>query len=348
MAEGPGGEIWFAGNAGGDDLLLNQGIDILKNPRGDLFDPSNWLKMTTDNSLLAGNEIKGITFGLGAVWLSVADVGIQRFDFDGNSNQQVTFEALFEALDSWDTLPASDFGLDALNDARDLQIATDGTLWFGANGQGVVRFRYDPSFGPVDVVRVEKTSFGPSLLSNQVRSLVLDRDGAAWAATDAGLNRVVATSAFEVRVDAWTDFFAFVTRGLASSEVISPLPGSNMWTLAYDPSAHRVYMATQTGAAALDLDRLAPPAPPGLSVQLYPNPVRDDRARVHVAGFSGTVDVSIYNLLGVLLAEETGIVADDEIWDTRDILDQPVASGLYLVRVSRDGETATQVLAVER
>jgi ligand-binding sensor domain-containing protein/signal transduction histidine kinase len=61
-----------------------------------------------------------------------------------------------------------------------------GTLWFGTNGNGLVRF--DPRSGRYTTY-VHDASNPRSLNHNRVTALRVDRDGTVWVATDFGLSR---------------------------------------------------------------------------------------------------------------------------------------------------------------
>jgi len=347
IAEDPQGRIWFLSDGGGSDATVNKGLDILVDPTQP-YQPSSWIKADLNNSGLEGTNLKGVTFDDGGVaWISVTGVGLQRWDYDGFGNDGVI--RTVDQSGFWSTIDGEeDLGV-SLTNPRGVEIAANGDLWVATNDQGLVRFRWNS--GVVNLVtRVQVSSFGPTLLSNQVRTLLLDRDDNLWCATDAGLNRVRGAGP-DLAVDSWTDFAAFDSRNLGQSflpDIISPLPGSNVQTLAYDRAAHRLFVGTQTGAARLDLDAIASAPPEGFEATLYPNPIRGLDQVARVTGFDGEVDVEIYTLLGVLIATKSGVEAGEQIWDTRDFSSDPVAPGLYLVRLRRDGDSIRLVLAVER
>ncbi len=345
MSEDSNGRIWFANNGGGADLVIDKGIDILLDQDNPL-DANSWLKMTTGNSMLASDEIKGIDFqGDTVVWISGTGGGVQRFLHDGFQGTGSQRESSFQVGARWDTL--TDVGGTNLTDPRGVAVTNTGLIWAASNGSGLVRFRYNVGGTPDQILRVRETSFGPSLLSGQVRDLVLDSSNDLWAVTDAGLNRVV-EDAVDLRVDSWTDFVAFESRNL-NFEFISPMPGSNAQTLAYDPASNRLVVATQTGAAVLSIGALAPAPAEALEFSLYPNPYRGDSTRLRVTGFTGLADVEIYNLSGVLMVSRPMVRPDEgSIWDTRTLNDELAASGLYLVRLIQNGFSATRVLAIER
>jgi ligand-binding sensor domain-containing protein len=351
IAEDPAGRIWFASDGANAVDDLNLGIDVLLDPDRPTDDDS-WLKITPTSSLLGGGGVLGISFeGRDVAWISVNDVGLQRWDFDGSTGSGNIESGSLLDPNHWDTLTRMPAEVGpVILDPRGIVVDPRGYYWLATGTDGVFRFDYAPGIGAFDVARVRETGFGPSLLSNQVRSIELDRSGGLWVASDAGLNRV-RIDGDDLQIDAWTDFNAFQTRELGQRylpEIISPLPGSNMFTLAYDPQADRLFMATQTGAASLDLPGLQAGASESLEVRLYPNPVRTDDAAMYLRGFEGTVDVQVYNLLGVLLHEASGIAADDPAWDTLDVRGSPVASGLYMVRIRQNGRSAIRTLAVER
>ena len=154
-----------------------------------------------------------------------------------------------------------------------------------------------------------------------------------------------------VEVQAFTDFAAFNTRDLGQfylPDILSPLPGSNMRSLAIDRERDLLFMGTQRAAARLSVGRLRAPVPEDLTFTLYPNPVRNGQDALYVADFPGTADLKIYNLLGVLLHTSRDIEAGEAAWDLRTLSDNEVASGLYVVRLEQNGRVALRTLAVEK
>lgn len=352
IAEDPVGNVWFGSD--GEVVVgdLNTGIDILLDPSRP-EDPTAWSKVTPDNSELAGPGIRSLDFdGMGVVWLSIDGVGLQRWVYDADGDGELDLSSRTDPL-AWktiDTLPATVTG-EELESPRGVVIDREGFLWLATEGKGV--FRFDPSsgLGPSDVDQLERSDFGVTLLSNQIRDLVLDGDGAIWAASDAGLDRIVREDD-GYRVEAFTDFAAFDAFELGSNgylpDVISPLPGSNVRTLAYGPSGQQVFVATQTGSARVRIDVLRSLRDTDADFMLHPNPMRGRDEALTVSGFDGEATVQVYNLLGVLLQERTGVRENEEVWDARTITGAPVASGLYVVRLISSAGSAQKTLAVER
>ena len=114
------------------------------------------------------------------------------------------------------------------------------------------------------------------------------------------------------------------------------------------PAAPRLFVVSANGLARVELAEDAPPPPPedGPAFALYPNPVRENEELV-LDGFEGLATVEIYDLQGRALRRTTARPGDS-VWRMETLSGDPVANGLYLVRLIQDGRSSTRVLAVER
>jgi len=84
----------------------------------------------------------------------------------------------------------------------------------------------------------------------------------------------------------------------------------------------------------------------GPTFALYPNPVRAGEELV-VEGFEGEAEIEIYDLQGRLLRNTTA-TAGESIWRLETLSGEPVANGMYMVRVIQAGQSSVRLLAVER
>ncbi len=58
--------------------------------------------------------------------------------------------------------------------------------------------------------------------------------------------------------------------------------------------------------------------------------------------------VRIYTLQGQLVYGDDHVASDTGFWDGRNVSEQPVASGLYVVKVDAGGQHAVRTLAIVR
>lgn len=340
--EDPRGRIWFLS----DGFAENDGIDILLDPSNPL-DEASWLKVDPSNSLLAGDGVFGLAFGsAGRVWLAIDGVGLQRWDTDGLLDDGSI--STMNVANWWQEIKPADIGgVVDFADPRTLALHPDGSLWVVALGEGVLRI----DLGTLQTELFAQSSFGAGMLSNAVRDLTIDRRGDVWVASDAGLNRIRGIG-FEAEIDSWTDRILFESRSLGTRgylpSVISPLPGSNLWSLNYDPASDVLLVGGSAGAARIELAESEVGAAE-LDFRLYPNPVRPGSTGAFADRFDGIATVRVYDLQGQLIVERSGYEAGDgPFWDLRTLRDENVASGLYLVQLEVGGLRREAILAVER
>ena len=63
---------------------------------------------------------------------------------------------------------------------------------------------------------------------------------------------------------------------------------------------------------------------------------------------AGGATVEVYDLQGQLVHRASHVAAGDPFWDGRNLQGDPVSSGLYMVKVTLDGQNAVRTLAVVR
>ena len=63
---------------------------------------------------------------------------------------------------------------------------------------------------------------------------------------------------------------------------------------------------------------------------------------------SDSVAVSVYNMEGQLVYTDNFVAQDSGFWEGDNIQGRPVASGMYILRITALGRTTTRVLAVAR
>ena len=361
----PQGRIWLLseGNAGDEGL----GIDIIEDPSRPL-DPSAWRQLTPANSLLLGGWVRDVTFQEGGTaWISVEGQGVERWDYDGPLDDGVMRDSQFSSTLAWDVIPYDGASPSVeFSSPRQVAIAPNGLVYIAAADRGVLELRYDPQgSSPFDRIRFLRVfragQAGLGLLSSSATGVVFDERGALWVSSSAGLNRLRGLDG-ELQIDAWTTVEAFNTFQLQLAgyrgEVLSPMAGADLQRLLYDPIRKEVVMGSTAGLSRVRSDLELPPASEedDVTFVVYPNPYPGpdgDGRGVFLSGISGEgdVDVDIYDLQGVRIAQGAFTVRELEtrpVWDAKDRQFNDVASGLYLVRVTRAGGSSVVVLAVER
>ena len=351
IAKDPKGRIWFGSSGEAVVGDRNVGIDVLLDP-ADPLDPASWIKITPQNSELAGNGIWSLDFeGDDVVWITVQNAGLQRWDYDGPlGTGDIEPSAITSPL-AWDLIAAlPEPSGTAVSGARDVAIGPDGRTWLATDGSGLFGFVYNSfSIGPASVDRYFTSRPRIPFMGDRLRAVEIDAAGSIWTASDVGLQRV-RTGGNEPTVESWTDVAGFLRNDLGASflpNIVSPIGGSELLRLAYDAVRDRLYVGSTTAVSRLRLDAEVSGSEQAFDVTLRPNPIRDVE-RFYVEAFEGVADVEIYNLSGVLVHTARGIRSGDLVWDTRNIMNERVVSGLYVVRVLRGDDVVLKTLAVER
>ena len=260
----------------------------------------------------------------------------------------------------------------AVSQTNIVQIVPDdnGFLWLRPDlGRGLIVF--DPSTNRVRYLTTERGQGG--LLTNSVRALVKDRNGAIWVGTDLGPTVYDnPAGAFDVTIDAQPPLLN--RRRLLANELItaiavdggnrkwigtrnglysvspdgsqlletftaenSPLPASTVQALAIEPVSGKIFIQTASSNRAYGLvsyqGAATEPAQLLTGLTIFPNPVRPD--------FSGTVGIqgltqnATVKILdaGGQLVYETRSQGGTATWNLQDYRGRQVQTGIYLVIV---------------
>lgn len=347
MGEDPHGNIWFcaAGEIVSGDF--NAGVDVLTDPANP-YAAASWVHIRPSGSPLAGEGLNRISFeGDRVAWLTIRDVGIQRFVYGDGSGFD---PARVSDPGSWRTITAlPETRPDNLQKAMQVAIGPSGRHWVATDGAGL--FAFDYTSGAINLARRYRAdSFGSRLLSDNVVSVAVDATGAAWAVTSLGLNRIV-EDGFDATSDAYTDLQNFVDFGLGqtySDRILRPLAGGEPVVAQVSGAAPRLFLVSARGMTQVDLSEsgTGPGPSGGPRFALYPNPVRAGEELV-LDGFVGEATVEIYDLQGRPLRRTTARPGE-VVWRLQTLSGNPVANGLYIVRFVQDGKSSTRTLAVER
>ncbi|MFH1842902.1 MAG: hypothetical protein ABIF77_06815 [bacterium] len=355
----PDGPLFF--------LHENAGVDILLDP--DRWrEVTQWVQLPTDQTGLQSAKVWDVVFARRDVmWFAVAEVGVVRWDANGTAGEDDTIDWAsggfwYPPLSSLSET-TYDFG-----ETVGLAVTADGTIWAGGSG-GVVHFMYYPATATADMLASfkEKTDvYFEGLLTSSVSDIELDGNGDLWVALDVGLNRI-RTRQQPIVIDAYTDLVSFFSYGYADDtrylfDIISGLPGGQVWNLASDASGRKLLVGSNQGAALLSIERFQSGTAEALTnLYLYPNPFSPGELgeRLKLGGISadvtqsggflqGGAEVSIYNLEGQRVYFNDHVPAVDGFWEGRNLLGNLVASGMYVVKVTLAGQTAVKSLAIVR
>jgi ligand-binding sensor domain-containing protein len=365
IEEDPQGRIWLLSEGNAADAGL--GIDIITD-RSRPEDPTAWKELSPANSLLMDGWVMSVTFQPpGTAWICIDGKGVQRWDYDGLLNDGIMRDSQFNAAEAWDLIPyvgaSSAF---AFSQPRQVAVGQNGLIYIAAADLGVLEMSYTPFLSNAsDRIHISRVfregQAGLGLLSSNATGCVFDPDGRLWVTTAAGLNRLTVLES-KLQIGAWTTVDAFSTFQLQLSgyrgEVISPMAGAELQNIVFDPQRNEMMIGSTLGVSRVStqLDLLASPPEDQLSFVIYPNPYPGREGAdegIYLRGLegSGPILVQIFDLQGTLITEDK--FTSDElpsrpVWDVKDLQFRNAASGLYIVRASRAGGSATQVLAVER
>jgi len=353
LSSGPRGWIWVSSDGGvTPNGRRNLGLDVLVDLDRPL-EPASWVKITADASALAGDDVPALAFeGDRYLWVAVRGVGVQRFDLDGVDGPG---DLLTASADStrWRTLrslPTNALGT-PLTAAVDVEVAPDGRIWVATEDQGTFAFRFDGfAVGDSDVERFATNEFANSLITNTQRVLEVGSAGFVWSGGEGGLHRLaVVDDGPEIRAFTNAANFLDLDLGRLGPEILSPLPGTGVRALDYDAERRLLYVGTDAGVARVRIDDTGRGTADAFDVTLRPNPIGSGDDELRVTGFEGEVELFVYTLSGRLVHRIRGVQDGDRAWDTRNVVDERVVSGMYLVRIVRDdGAEIVRTVAVER
>jgi hypothetical protein len=199
--------------------------------------------------------------------------------------------------------------------------------------------------GVIDSLTLKANPGERGLIGATVYALTFDGAGNLWVGTDQGLNRI----APDGTIDAFTTFGAW--RGdLYPSSVISPLPAPSCAALQYDPDENVLWIGTTNGLARLDVTPERAAETPLSRMILYPNPVHVSRGdqELRISRISGAVSIRVYTSEGELVHQIDGVRDGEKAWDLLTLNGFTARSGIYIVKVIKDGRSETRKIAIIR
>jgi ligand-binding sensor domain-containing protein len=247
------------------------------------------------------------------------------------------------------------------SDDMNVLLLTGGRLWIGYNGAGlgVLDFKGTPLIKSDDTV-FTFTRVDDGLVSDVIMTLCADRFGKVWVGTPSGLARIdpeffpfikidfadvqpadgeILALAADLTNTLWVGTghgLARIPNGSLTADSTwfagaSPLPHDRVWSLALDSVRSQLWVGTENGLAVRPLLSGEPPLPQAVDVYVFPNPL-NLRSTTQVATFDvpAGARVDIYTLAG----DRVRSLTVRHVWDGTNDDGQPVASGLYLFRVT--------------
>lgn len=328
--------------------------------------PDNWLNLPTqDDRLGGGTKVWDAAVERNdVIWFAVQDVGLVRWDVNGDAagpDDPLTW--LDTSDDRWDSAVAdfAPYENDPTVAETTLTVTKDGSLWIGGNG--LVRFNYNIDSRTAEVLDAwsEKSSaFFNGLLSGKVTDLVVDVNDDVWVCMTVGLNRIrrrTDTTFFDAYMDLANYYSNSIYQQLYSPAVITPLPGGAHIKMAASADGHLLSVTSDRGAGMINVSTASTGVSESLaSLYCYPNPMEFESAdsMLKLGGFSADATnndpavLEIYNLEGELVYRNRYVSAETGAWDGTTRMNTQAVTGLYLVKVTWHGMTATRTLALVR
>ena len=319
-----------------------------------------WQHLNAKNSVLEG--IGGDTF-----------VAISDIDRDANGLMWIAnVRNGLVVMDGWPPQRATlnnqlDFGMSAGRDMTKFAIGPDGLKWVGTASDGF--FLLDDGGTPFEIGDEIGLTFDtaayPSLTSDTVIDIHVDRSGWVWVATNNGLNAVrgeysrtnadfvveswkvyntdnglPSTATTSLAEDNWGRIWVGTEGGLAridtegqvefALDTSDGLVNNRVNSLYFDRENDALWIGTLGGMSRLQLGTSGTAA--GTQVYAYPNPFR-----IGVRGASLTfadlplgADVRIFTAAGELVRELDGVAGEGAVtWNGQSAAGFLVGSGIY-------------------
>lgn len=296
------------------------------------------------------------------IWFAVDGTGLVRWDINGYSNgpdDPLTWDDFSD--DGWDG-PLGE--IDGTNNdpslAWALDLAPDGSIWIGGNG--VTRATYDSALGleMVEAYVGKTAAFQDGLISGTVTDLAVDLNGDCWISTSAGVNRIVHGTA-EPQIDAYFNLGHYLGTSLYtalySPNTVTELPGGILNRLVASADRRTLALTTSMGAVAWTVTERGTAASDDMAgAYFYPHPFMPSEGDglLKLGGISADAvnsdgaRVEVYNLEGQLVYRNSQVSEEEGFWSGENRLGEPVASGMYLIRLTWRDQVTTRSLAVVR
>ena len=311
----PDGGVWFGleTNGQGNPVPPAIGLDYY-NASGAFvrnFRPSN----TNPSYPMRGGQIRGLTVDhRGRFWVGYTGQGVQYFDWPLPPSGVPDFLNLPGTLSYY---------------VQSLRTYGD-SLWVLTTSD--LR-RYDArSLNPAP-----NSVFSPpgETAQNAIRPLEVGPDGSVWLGTGSGLRVYHPGGAIED--------FKTSNSALASDAVRA---------IFVEPKTGVAWIGTSAGLNRYDPHWVPPPvsSAPSLRVSIYPNPLTltGIGTPLRLSGSSDVYEGEVYDLNGRVVSHFSGVRDGQTFWSGKDDHGSVVKPGIYFVRVTSRGHSATARVAVVR
>ena len=268
------------------------------------------------------------------VWIGTRDDGIIAFNENGNRIRGLI------NTPTQGSLPNRKVESIAVDKDNRIWIGTISGLVVFSNASGV----FDADVVDAQPVIFEEDGIAKKLLGDQyVSAIAVDGANNKWFGTSDG-------GATYTNPNGQTTIANF-------SKENSPLPSDRITKISVDKEFGKVFFATDKGIVAYN-SNVAPFGEILGEVYAYPNPVRKFHNKVTIAGRNGTnlpkgTNVKILDIAGNLVYE-TNVIEGQElqggkvIWDKKNLGENNVASGIYIVLLANEdaSETSSTKIAI--
>ncbi|MGC9344316.1 MAG: two-component regulator propeller domain-containing protein, partial [Bacteroidales bacterium] len=219
-----------------------------------------------------------------------------------------------------------------------ISIAEDrkGNIWLGTNEGVLVYYSPNRVFSgenfyaqQIIVPRNDGSGLGDPLLGTEtVQCIEVDGANRKWLGTRNG-------GVFLVSEDGLEEVRAFNTDN-------SPLLSNNISDIAINDESGEVFFATNNGIISYVSDATEPDDAFS-DVYVYPNPVREDyQGNVIISGLVENTYVKITDVNGNLVHESRSL-GGQAVWDGKNLRNERVSTGIYLVFCSTEDGLQTHV-----
>ena len=206
------------------------------------------------------------------------------------------------------------------NTVNTVAVDLEGDVWVGTQ-QGVVTFECGSNVfentctGRRRIVNVD--DFNAYLLETEdVRCIAVDGANRKWFGTTNGI--------FVQSPDGITQVARYTVTN-------SPLFDNTITDIAIDPKSGEVWIGTEKGVQSLRGEAVVGGKINTLEPYAYPNPVRPGyEGPIAIYGLARDANVKITDVTGNLVYEGKAL-GGQAVWDGRDYLGRPAATGVYLV-----------------
>lgn len=248
--------------------------------------------------------------------------------------------------------------------AKELMIDKDNNKWFiGINSKGLYYFNENNTFENLKDDKWGKYNSENGLTNDVINCFAVDLRNEIWIGTDGGLfyleyplpktaknvtyGLLRSKKINSIAIDPLNRKWIGTPDGLflVSSDGInlidsfynsnSPLPSSNIVSLAYDNNNGKLYVITENGMCILETEIIKPEETFD-NLYVYPNPVEigaNQDNNITIDGLVRNSFVKVLNISGEIINEFEATGGRKATWNARNINGELVASGIYIIVV---------------